>query len=227
MVHVFISLVLTLSLILRCTHSINISQIIHGSNTEHYSVRKYTLSTLNTELYYSILNTIMTSINLCPNMLYFNFALLFCKLCMNFSYPRCTVLNLQIQFKMCAETCVGPHVKCQCCPQLTILVVCWRILVGISGMENVMNVTSKVVSCICYRQVDINSHCAWCKSNCSGWRTYFIFCMLGKKKWQWSGLLWFLLKNNTSWGEFLSDLQTKPTCVDPCLCVCICYILLQ
>lgn len=140
MVHVFISLVFTLSLILRCTHSINISQIKHGSNNEHFSVRKYTLSTLNTELYYIILNTIMTSINLCPNMLYFKFALLFCRLCMNISYPKCTVLNLQIQLKMHAETCVGPHVKCHCCPLWTVLVVCRRILVGISSMENVMNI---------------------------------------------------------------------------------------
>jgi hypothetical protein len=100
------------------------------------------MSTLNTELYYNNLNIIMTSINLCPNMLCFNFALLFCKLCINFSYPRCTVLNLQIQLKMLAETCVSPHVKCQYCPLLTKLVVCRRILVGISSMENVMNICS-------------------------------------------------------------------------------------
>lgn len=103
------------------------------------------MSTLNTELHYSILNTIMTSINLCTNMLYFNFALLFCKLFMNFSYARCTVLNLQLQRKMRAETCVGPHVKCQCCPLFTILVVCRRILVGISVVENVTNICSLVL----------------------------------------------------------------------------------
>jgi len=143
MVHVFISLVFTLSHFK--THSINISQIKHGSNNEHFSIRKYTLSTLITELYYSILNIIMTSIHLCPSMLYFNFALLFCKLCMNFSYSRCTVLNLQIQLKMRAETCVGPHVKCQCCPLFTILVVCRRILVGISVVENVMNIRSMLL----------------------------------------------------------------------------------
>ena len=120
-----------------------------------------TLSTLNTELYYSILNTIMTSINLCPNMLYFNFPLLFCKLCVNFFYPRCTVLHLQIQLKMLAETYVGPHVKCQYCPLLTTLVVCWRILVGISSMENVTNICSLLLKLFPAYAIDrwiINSH---------------------------------------------------------------------
>ena len=169
-------------LILRCTHSINISRIKHGSNNEHFSVRKYTLSTLNTESYSSILNTIMASINLCPNMLYFNFTLLFWKLCMNFSYPRCTVLNLQIKLKMRAETCIGPHVKCQCCPLFIILVVCQRILVGISIVENVTNICSLLLNLFPAHTIDrwiINSHSAWCKSNCRGWKTCFIFCMLG------------------------------------------------
>jgi hypothetical protein len=73
-------------------------------------------------------------------MHYFNFALLSWKLCMKFSYPRYTVLNLQIQLKMHAETCVGPHVKCQCCPLLTVLLMCQRILVRISGIKNVTKI---------------------------------------------------------------------------------------
>jgi hypothetical protein len=140
MVHVCSSSVFSLYLIVRYTHSINISQMKHGSNNENFSLRKYTLSTVYTELCHSSLNTIIAYINSCPNMHYFNFALLSWKLYMNFPYPRCAVLNLQIQLKMHAETYVGPHLKCQCCPLFTVLVMCQRILVRISGIENVMKI---------------------------------------------------------------------------------------
>ena len=99
---------------------------------------------------------------LCPNMLYFNFALLFCKLCMNFPHPRCTVLNLQIQLKMrvemCSSSCKVPVLSTVYHTSSVSKNFNWNL--RYEKCHDDLFIASEVVSCICYRQVDINSHSA-------------------------------------------------------------------